>query len=141
MTDPKAKITVYDRQVKDKLEVIKNLKTIPIVELACKKANIARSTFYKWKSEDKEFANNAEAAMEEGLLLVNDLSESQLLNLIKDKKLGAITFWLKHRHVAYGTRVKIEADIKNLINKEPTPEQDAIVKKAIELASIPKNNE
>ena len=137
MMDPKAKLTICDRQIKDKLEVIEQLKKMPIIEAACKRANVGRSTFYRWKSEDAEFSKAADAAMEEGLLLMNDLSENQLFALVKEKNLGAITFFLKHRHPAYGTRVKIEADIKSIINQELTPEQEVLIKEVLRLAALP----
>jgi hypothetical protein len=42
-----------------------------------------------------------DSALNEGETLVNDMCESQLLSLIKDKHFGAIRFWLTQRHHKY----------------------------------------
>lgn len=71
-TDQKAKETIEKRQQEQKTEVLEALKVIPIISIAVKKAGIAKSTFYIWIKEDKEFARKVKDARKEGVNLVYD---------------------------------------------------------------------
>jgi len=126
------------KQLKSKL--LDQLKRVPIVEAACQKAGISRQTFYRWKFEDAEFAKEIEKAIEDGRMFVSDLSESQVLSLIRDKNWPAISFWLKHHHPSYKTRIQIEGSLQ-MPQEELTPEQEETVKEALRLASISAVNE
>jgi len=67
-------------------------KSLGIVTVACKKANIPRSTYYKWMREDKEF--EAEVKDIENIAL--DFAESHLHKQIRDYNSTAATiFYLK----------------------------------------------
>jgi hypothetical protein len=121
------------KQLKSKL--LEQLRRVPIVEAACQKAGISRQTFYRWKFEDAEFAKEVEKAIEDGRMLVSDLSESQVLSLIRDKNWQAISFWLKHHHPSYKTKIQIEGSLQ-IPQEELTPEQEEIVKAALKLASL-----
>ena len=122
-----------NRRLKNKL--LDQLKRVPIVEAACQKAGISRQTFYRWKFEDQEFAKDIEKAVDDGRMFVNDLSESQVLSLIRDKNWQAISFWLKHHHPSYKTRIQIEGSLQ-MPQEELTPEQEELVKEALRLASL-----
>lgn len=126
---------------KDKDQLIDILKQMPIIESACRKANISRTTFYRWKREDKEFAKAVEEAMTEGENLISDLSENQLISLIRDGNFQAIQLWLKHHHKKYAEKLDITANLN--IKEEPlTPEQKKLVEKALTQAGILlKNNQ
>ena len=126
------------KQLKSKL--LDQLKRVPIVEAACQKAGISRQTFYRWKFEDAEFAKEIEKAIEDGRMFVSDLSESQVLSLIRDKNWSAISFWLKHHHPSYKTKIQIEGSLQ-MPQEELTPEQEETVKEALRLASISAVNE
>lgn len=123
-----------------KNQILEQLKRTPIVEAACQKAGISRQTFYRWKFEDSEFAKEVEKAIDDGRMLVNDLSESQVLSLIRDKNWQAISFWLKHHHPSYKTKIQIEGSLQ-MPQEELTPEQEETVKEALRLASISAVNE
>lgn len=118
-----------------KNQILEQLKRTPIVEASCQKAGISRQTFYRWKFEDPEFAKEIEKAIDDGRMLVNDLSESQVLSLIRDKNWPAISFWLKHHHPSYKTKIQIEGSLQ-MPQEELTPEQEEIVKAALKLASL-----
>ena len=122
-----------NKQLKDKL--LDQLRRVPIIEASCQKAGISRQTFYRWKFEDPEFAKEIEKAIDDGRMLVNDLSESQVLSLIRDKNWQAISFWLKHHHPSYKTRIQIEGSLQ-MPQEELTPEQEELVKEALRLASL-----
>src|SRR3989339_1693880 len=99
-------LTIEKRQEKDKQLLIETLKEPPIITAACKKAGIGRATYYRWRKEELPFLRQVETAMTEGFELINDLSEGQIISLIKEKKLPAITLWLRHHHPRYGSKIK-----------------------------------
>ena len=120
---------------KNKELLVEQLKKTPIVQVSCEKIGIGRATFYRWKQEDQDFATKADEALAEGSALVNDVAESQLMSAIRDKNLTAIIFWLKHHHPAYATKVEVTARLK-ADNEVLTPEQEALVTRALKLASL-----
>jgi len=120
---------------RDKQKLLEKLNRTPIVEVACKQAGVPRSTYYRWRNDDEDFAEQCDEAIDHSADLINDLAESQLINAIKDKNLGAITFWLKHHHRRYVTRVNVEATVRQH-EDELTPEQAAVVEKALRLAGL-----
>lgn len=124
-----------NRITKNKELVIENLKKIPIVQVVCEKSGIARSTYYRWHHDDEEFAQEADEALASGRGFINDLAESQLLKAIQNGDMTGIIFWLKHNHHQYGNRLELTANIKS--NNEPlSEEQQALITKALELASL-----
>ncbi len=94
-------MTKKESTKKDKERILGHLKTVPIIEVACKKANIARATYYRWRKEDMEFLRLSEEALQDGIDMINDLTESQLIGLIKEKKFQAIQLWLRHNHTRF----------------------------------------
>lgn len=123
------------KQDKQKELLLENLRKAPIVQLACEKVGTSRATFYRWKKEDGSFAEKAEEAILKGQQLINELAESQLISAIKDKNMTAIIFWLKNNHRNYKTKIELSGEIKNGSEKL-TPEQEELVTRALELASL-----
>lgn len=109
------------------------LRKIPIVQVACERVDISRNSIYKWKKTDLKFAEEMERALAEGEALVNDLTENQLLSLIKEKEWSAISFWLRHRNPKF--KDKIEVTTKTDSIEELTPEQEIMVRQALKLAN------
>ncbi len=132
----KRKKTIAARIARDKAAVLEQLKKTPIIQIACERAGIARSTVYRWIGQDKEFAKSVDQAILQGTLLVNDVAESQLMAAIRERNITAIIFWLRHRHDAYKARVEVTANITNQ-NYELTPEQRKLVQEALRLAALP----
>lgn len=130
-------ITVKNRIKIDQELLVEQLKKTPIVQIACEKTNVGRSTYYRWRDEDKEFAKRADEALQEGNLLVNDMAESQLLSAIRDKNMTGIIFWLKNHHKAYANRLEISAVKPE--EEALTPEQEQLIQKA--LAILEENNQ
>lgn len=135
MKDTTPEKAIKKRMDNNKQLIIEQLKKTPIVEVACEKVGIGRASYYRWKQEDQEFATKADEAIIEGAALVNDMAESQLMSAIRDKNLTAIIFWLKHHHPSYATKVEVTARLK-ADNEVLTPEQEALVTKALKLASL-----
>lgn len=132
--------SIEKRQEKYKEQLLEQLKKTPVVHVACEKSGVGRATYYRWRKEDLGFAKRADEAVLEGSLLINDMAESQLISAIKDKNLGAITYWLKHHHPSYTTKVEIDAKLK--MDKESlTSDQEALIKKALRLAGLLKQKD
>ncbi len=121
----------------DKAKLLRCLSKTPIVEVACKQANIPRSTYYRWSKDDEDFAEACDMAIEESAGRINDLAESQLISAIKDGNMTGIVFWLKHHHKAYRTRIELDANIKQ-DQQALTPEQAEMVAQALRLAGLTK---
>lgn len=119
--------------------ILEQLRRSPIVEAACQKVGVSRMTFYRWKTEDTEFAKEVEQALHDGRLLVNDLAESQLISAVKDRNLAAVIYWLKNHHASYKNRLEIEGAV-NAVH-ELSPEQEALMRKAFALAGINLNDQ
>ena len=110
-----------------------------MLQFACKKVDISRASYYRWRKNIK-FAKEADAAIAEGEALITDLSESQLISLIRDRNFQALHLWLRHHHPKYANKVEISGHLTNS-DEELTPEQAALVKTALRLASFDKNRE
>jgi hypothetical protein len=111
------------------------LMKVPIIQVACEKTGISRNSVYRWRKDDPAFAKRMDESLTEGVALVNDMSESQLLTLIKEKNYPAISFWLRHRNANY----KDKLEITNKDDPEElTLSQAKIVRQALKLANITK---
>ena len=119
---------------KAKEALLEQLRKTPILQIACEKLDINRTTLYRWRAADKAFATAIDDALLEGRLLVNDLAESQLIGAVKDRNITAILAWLKHNHPSYKTRVEIEGSL-NVI-EELSPAQAEQVRQALTLANV-----
>src|SRR3989338_9617521 len=132
MDSEKKQKTIEVRQEKEKRLLLEQLKRIPIIQFACEKAGVGRATYYRWREEDETFRAEAESAIAEGEAFVSDMSESQLISLIKDKNWAAISFWLRHHHPTYANRLQIVARAKE--SEELTSEQEQILERALKLS-------
>ena len=65
--------------------------SLGVVTVACKKADIPRSTYYKWLNEDSDFAREVRDIENVAL----DFAESQLHKQISDNSTAATIFYLK----------------------------------------------
>lgn len=114
-------------------QFLDELKKIPIIQVAAENVGISRNSVYRWKKYDEKFAKAMDEAMTEGESFINDMSENQLLVLIKEREWPAISFWLRHRNPKYKDKVEVTAKI---MDEKLTPEQEEVVRKALELGSI-----
>tara|TARA_Y100000401_G_scaffold32952_1_gene24340 strand:- start:1833 stop:2183 length:351 start_codon:yes stop_codon:yes gene_type:complete len=87
------------------LQALEN--SLGVVTVACKSANIPRSTYYKWLKEDKEFADQVKEI--ENIAL--DFAESQLHSQIKNGNTPATIFYLKTKGKKRGYIEKQELDL------------------------------
>lgn len=87
--------------MRDKARFLECLKTTPIIQTACQKTGVSRATYYRWRKDSLSFKLKSDFAIKKGTHFINDMAESQLISLIKDKNMTAIIFWLKHHHRNY----------------------------------------
>lgn len=126
------------KQVKENL--LEQFRKIPIAQIACEKAGISRASYYRWRSEDEEFKKAADAALTEGEAFITDMTESQLISLIRDKNFPAINLWLRTHHPKYTNKVELLGRLT--IEDEPlTPEQEALIAEALKLAGVNDKND
>lgn len=122
------------RQIEqDKLKLILELKGNPIVLIACKKQNLAPSTFYRWKTNDKRFAKEVNRAITRGRETVSDVAEAHLINSVKKGEMRSVLYWLKVFRHPYKKidRTTIEIKQKLPIAEIPTKKQNNNVEKIL----------
>lgn len=118
-----------------KKELLEQFKKNPNVTAVCGRAGISTSTFYRWCQKSKEFKKQVDEAMEAGRQTINDFAESQLIQAIKDRSIPAIKYWLDNNHKKYSKKM-IEISGSLSVKEELTPEQEALIKKALALAGL-----
>tara|TARA_R100000322_G_scaffold108666_2_gene69299 strand:+ start:587 stop:967 length:381 start_codon:yes stop_codon:yes gene_type:complete len=79
--------------IKKKMLIESLENSLGIVSTACTKANISRSSFYKWYKEDEDFRNKVDEIDNVKL----DFVESQLFKNIQKEKERSIIFYLQHK--------------------------------------------
>jgi hypothetical protein len=106
---PKKKQTKKKKEKSDKPDTIKkkieknqkkwleSYKKRWTITATCKEIGINRDTYYEWLKKYPDFKEKVEG---EGKTQ-EDYVETMLVQLINNLNIGAIIFWLKHRHPAY----------------------------------------
>lgn len=92
---------IVKRQEKLKGVFLENVKKTPIIQLACGKTGISRSTFYRWSKDDTDFYQKYLDAENSGREYMNDAMESILIQKAKTGNMTAIIFYLKYNHPRY----------------------------------------
>lgn len=85
-----------DTRKKQLIEALE--RSLGVVTTACKQVNVARSTYYKWMEEDKEFKREVDDIAN----IAIDFAESQLHKQIRDGNTSATIFYLKTKGKARG---------------------------------------
>lgn len=124
--------TIAMRQTKLKQAVLEQLKRTPILEAACDKAGINRTTLYRWTKVSKQFAQKVETALVEGRFFISDIAESQVLALIKAGKMDAIRFWLTNNSPRYANKLELSGSVNAEV--ELSTKQKALIRKALKLS-------
>ena len=124
------------KEAKDR--VLESLRELPIITAACKRAGIGKATFYRWQKEDTTFLRDSRDALRSGIEFINDMSETQIVTLIKEKKLPAIALWLKNNHPRYGGQTAPRAQLE--LAPELSAKEARLFKDALALSSGMKTN-
>lgn len=129
--------------MKNKADVIKYLKTNPVVSVACQNGGISRATYYRWCKKYKKFEEKTNKAKKLGFSFISDLAESQLITLIKNGHPTAIFYWLNNHRWPYSDR-KTELNSKEkhelvdtILSYEPLSAYKLLAEKTIQ-GKIPK---
>lgn len=89
------------RIASQKAKVLEHLSESGNVSYACKRAGVSRDTYYRWRSEDEQFAYQADAAIGSGKEFVNDLAHTKLMQSINEGHFPAVRFQLINCHKDY----------------------------------------
>ena len=140
-TDKRLK-TLAVKTKKQKEAFLKQIRQYPIIETACKRADIGRSTYYHWFKNDSQFRKLAEMALDQGRGFANDMAESMLLKNVQNGNNTAIIFWLKNNHKGYNDRIVHDHRYSISMNDNNdkkglfTPEETAAMLKAFNNAGF-----
>lgn len=108
-----------------KQRLLRELEDNPMVQQACKKVGIARSTFYRWCESDRKFYYLSELARSKGRDKLNDYVESKLLENVKNGQQTAIQFWLSNNSKIYrSTNVSWQSRLKQMESDETERHQE-----------------
>jgi hypothetical protein len=129
-----SQIKVIKRQQKDKLDLIENLKRMPIIEVACTKTGISRATYYRWKESDPTFSQMADKAQDEGESLIKDVAVSKIIKGINEDNLTAAMYWLNHRDPRFSNKVEISTISKP--QEALSAEQQEVVSRALAMTGL-----
>lgn len=130
-TDKRLKTLAAKTQAQKKA-LLEQMEKYPVVQAACGRTGVGRSTFYSWCKEDKEFAKLAEHYLAEGKEFINDLAVSKVIQGINDGHTTFTIFWLKNNHPGYGDKVTYNHKFTS-IESEPvfTKEQQEALNTAL----------
>ena len=121
------------RQEKEKQLILEQLRRLPVIQVACERSGISRATFYRFRAESQEFRALADEAIEEGMAFITDLSEAQLISMVRDKNFQAVQFWLRKHNRRYADKVEISGQIEHKEKRELSPEEKMLVEKSLRL--------
>lgn len=119
-------------RVKDtkKLQFLKNFEETGNISNACDFIEISRTTFYRWKEDDLDFAESFNDICES----VGDFVEDQLLMQIKAGETAATIFYCKTKLRKRGYIEKVEQEVISTntnYNKEIEPDYSGWTEEAL----------
>jgi len=85
-------------------QLVQELEKNYLLQRACHKLGLTRSTVYRWMQEDAEFTAAVHNAQAIGRRAMSDFVESKLLKNIDNHEERAIEFWLKNNNEHYRSR-------------------------------------
>lgn len=86
---------------REKLKFLEILEKTPLINYACKKSGIGRTSVYRWMKEDELFKAQVNDAIANGRSAWIDIAESALLKNVNEGKMDAIKFFLRHNDKRY----------------------------------------
>lgn len=123
---------MMNKQIRLKKKILEQLEKIPIIEHACQRAGVPRSTYYRWIKDDINFRHKAIGAQDKGYLAINDIAESKLVQKVTDGEWKAVTYWLESNHKNY-SRSQRNVVIQSPEHEPPSDEQiDQMIKAALD---------
>jgi len=126
--------TIERRQGKMRQALLDQLERTPIIELACDKVGVSRTTFYRWIHASKTFAAAVEKSLTVGREFINDLAESQVISLVRQGEIKALRLWLTHNSARYANKLELTGTLAT--KSELSPEQRKDIRQALKLSSV-----
>jgi hypothetical protein len=120
---------------KTKKELLEQLKKTPVIEIACIKAGIGRTTYYDWCRDDPEFGKAADEALHTGKEFISDVAEGNLIGKVKQGHFQSLIFWLRSHREEYGNKLEIRGQIVH-VREELTEEEAQLLRKSLEMAGF-----
>ena len=125
----KKRLATHAKQTAEqKLAILEQLAKCCIIQLACERVGIGRSTYYMWLSEDKEFKELTDKAIGAGRAYLNDIAFSGLLKRIQEGNITMLIFWLKNNHPWFGDKIRHEYHLVDKDGILPEEQREQIVK-------------
>lgn len=122
-----------------KKQLLHEITQVPVIEIACQKVGISRQTFYRWRAANTSFSQEIETALNMGRDFVNDVSESTILEHIKNGEIRPAIFWLRHNNPRYKNNQRIE-NMNQINNNKSLQDMTEIAKqnlfKSVEAGNI-----
>ncbi len=81
--------------------MLRELSENPLIERACKKVGIARSTYYRWCLAEPFYKQAVDEAQEKGREKINDFAESKLMENMSNNHFPSLAYWLSHNTMRY----------------------------------------
>lgn len=128
---------IENRQNGIRKALLEQLERTPIIELACNKVGISRTTFYRWIHTSKDFTKAVEKSTIAGREFINDLAESQVFTLIKQGDIKAIRLWLQHNSARYANKLELSGTL--VTEEKLSTEQKKDIRQALTLSSVGKH--
>jgi leucyl aminopeptidase len=100
-------------------KLLKEIEKSGNVYLSCLKIGVDKSTFYRWKEQDKEFKKESTKAVRTGRENNSDVAEQALMLKVKEKNMDAIKYVLGHNSQRYKQNKSSNVVI---LHKKPPPE-------------------
>lgn len=122
---------IQARIAQSKMRVLEEFRKMPILQIALERAGVkSRSTYYEWRDKDEGFREAVDKAITVGEALITDMSESQLISMIRDKHFSAVQLWLRQHHPKYAAKLEVTASVVEK-RAEMTPEEKEAFEKAV----------
>ena len=106
-----------------------------MIEIACVRVNVGRTTFYKWREKDPKFAKAVDDALSSGKELVSDVAEGNLIAKVKQGHFQSLIFWLKSHRDEYSNKLEIRGQIIH-VRENLTEEEAKLLRKSLEMAGF-----
>ena len=117
-----------------KQSLLEELAKTPVVQIACQKLGLGRTTYYRFRKEDPAFARLADEALEDGRKVINDLGETTVISRMKnDQDIQAARFWLTHNDPRYGNKLEVKGSFIHSL-ESLTPEMEELLLQAARMA-------
>jgi hypothetical protein len=125
---------IENRQNGIRKALLEQLERTPIIELACDKVGISRTTFYRWTNTSKSFAATVEKSLTTGREFICDLAESQLIALMRQGEYKAVRLILQHNSPRYANKLELSGTL--VTEEKLSIEQKKNIREALKLSSI-----